>query len=167
MSDDFDYQLQQELKERADKEVNEQTNDDKQKKTFVDPKDGIEYEFNAAINGWVPKIDDDFIARYQSNYGCVTTDDSQETSEEIGQHKQTSSADSHDIDNKELTGEEMKDKKSSANNKKPFVSKLLAKALTEPKKSEWFEIDDQHNTKVYVTNLRLDITEVEFIELMK
>ena len=33
--------------------------------------------------------------------------------------------------------------------------------------SEWFDIDDEHNTKVYVTNLPLDITEAEFAELMQ
>lgn len=32
---------------------------------------------------------------------------------------------------------------------------------------EWFELDDQHNTKVYVSNLPLDITETEFVDLMQ
>lgn len=31
---------------------------------------------------------------------------------------------------------------------------------------EWFEIDPAHNTKVYVTNLPLDITLDEFAEVM-
>lgn len=32
---------------------------------------------------------------------------------------------------------------------------------------EWFELDDKHNTKVYVTNLPLDITETEFVDIMQ
>ena len=31
----------------------------------------------------------------------------------------------------------------------------------------WFEVDEDHNTSVYVTNLPKDITEDEFVELMK
>lgn len=33
--------------------------------------------------------------------------------------------------------------------------------------SEWFDLSDAHNTKVYVTNLPLDITESEFVDLMQ
>lgn len=32
---------------------------------------------------------------------------------------------------------------------------------------DWFEIDEEHNTKVYVSNLPLDITEQEFIDIMQ
>jgi len=32
---------------------------------------------------------------------------------------------------------------------------------------DWFEVDEEHNTKVYVSNLPLDITEQEFIDLMQ
>lgn len=32
---------------------------------------------------------------------------------------------------------------------------------------EWFDLDDKHNTKVYVTNLPLDITETEFVDIMQ
>lgn len=32
---------------------------------------------------------------------------------------------------------------------------------------DWFEIDEEHNTKVYVSNLPLDITEQEFVDLMQ
>ncbi|UYV79702.1 HTATSF1 [Cordylochernes scorpioides] len=37
------------------------------------------------------------------------------------------------------------------------------KAANDP---AWFDVDEAHNTKVYVTNLPLDITEEEFVELM-
>lgn len=32
---------------------------------------------------------------------------------------------------------------------------------------DWFEVDEEHNTKVYVSNLPLNITEQEFIDLMQ
>lgn len=31
----------------------------------------------------------------------------------------------------------------------------------------WFEMDDEHNTKVYVSNLPLDITDQEFLDVMQ
>lgn len=33
--------------------------------------------------------------------------------------------------------------------------------------TEWFDVDTEHNTKIYVTNLPLDITEAEFVEIMQ
>jgi HIV Tat-specific factor 1 len=33
--------------------------------------------------------------------------------------------------------------------------------------SGWFDMDDQFNTKVYVSNLPLDITEQEFVDVMQ
>ena len=32
---------------------------------------------------------------------------------------------------------------------------------------EWFEVDEKHNSKVYVTNLPTDITEQEFVDFMQ
>ncbi len=32
---------------------------------------------------------------------------------------------------------------------------------------EWFDVSDEHNSKVYVNNLPLDTTDEEFLELMK
>lgn len=32
---------------------------------------------------------------------------------------------------------------------------------------EWFDLDERSNTKVYVSNLPLDITEQEFVDLMQ
>ena len=31
----------------------------------------------------------------------------------------------------------------------------------------WFDMDDQFNTKVYVSNLPLDVTEEEFLDVMR
>ena len=36
-----------------------------------------------------------------------------------------------------------------------------------PAPPTWFELDESQNTKVYVSNLPLDVTEVEFVEFMQ
>lgn len=36
---------------------------------YKDPNDGTLYEWDADKYGWFPKIDDDFMAHYQLNYG--------------------------------------------------------------------------------------------------
>ncbi|GAA37173.1 HIV Tat-specific factor 1 [Clonorchis sinensis] len=53
-------------------------NDVQTSKTRVDP-DGTVMEWDEKRKAWFPKIDDDFIARYQMSYGVVTTDDNQPT----------------------------------------------------------------------------------------
>ncbi|OON19289.1 hypothetical protein X801_04845 [Opisthorchis viverrini] len=53
-------------------------NDVQTSKTRVDP-DGTVMEWDERRKAWFPKIDDDFIARYQMSYGVVTTDDNQPT----------------------------------------------------------------------------------------
>ena len=51
---------------------------------------------------------------------------------------------------------------------KETVEQVAAKKRKQPEKEpEWFDIDDSHNTQVYVSNLPLDTTEEEFITLMK
>ena len=36
---------------------------------YKDANDGMVYEWDAAKNAWFPRIDDDFMAVYQMNYG--------------------------------------------------------------------------------------------------
>ncbi|XP_054164097.1 HIV Tat-specific factor 1 homolog [Oppia nitens] len=166
MDDDFEYQLAQEKAENVAKS---------QVKTRIDPKDGTEYEWNEPLKAWFPKIDDDFIAKYQSSYGNFT--DNSQISEEPGfsGHNLTVTSDNNQP---QQTSNNSNDYDLSANvtnnginkitdNKKPFVSKLLNKRKEEEEKQEWFDVDDEHNTKVYVSNLPLDTTEEEFVELMK
>ncbi|XP_014237779.1 HIV Tat-specific factor 1 homolog [Trichogramma pretiosum] len=106
--------------------------------TYTDPKDGTVYIWDKEKNGWFPKIDDDFMARYQMNYGF---------------------ADSNDDANKP---------NSTNLEQKPQISKEEIKKSKEEKKAEnkrkaqeppqWFEIDEAHNTTIYISNLPLDIT---------
>jgi len=41
-------------------------------KTYKDPKDGTVFEWDEVKKAWFPKLDDEFIAQYQLNYGDCT-----------------------------------------------------------------------------------------------
>lgn len=46
---------------------------------YTDPNDGTVYEWDTEKNAWFPKVDDDFLAAYQANYGVDVPSESQET----------------------------------------------------------------------------------------
>jgi RNA recognition motif-containing protein len=156
MSDDFEYQLEQ---ESIEKEAKSGVNS----KAYIDPNDGTEYEWNQSMNAWFPKISDEFIAKYQSNYGNF----SNEESVEYQNNSSTSGQQLIDDKNSEKIEPKINENLIKSNDKKEFTSKLLNKRKPEQQKPEWFEVCDEHNTKVYVSRLPLDITEEEFVELMK
>lgn len=110
---------------------------------YTDP-DGAVFFWDEEKSAWFPKIDEDFMAVYQSNYGFI---DNTST-------KPTESASSNANDTKVET-EVKKDE--------------LEKATTGKRKAtqpQWFEESPEQCTKVYVSNLPEDITEEEFIEVM-
>ncbi|GFV55024.1 HIV Tat-specific factor 1 [Trichonephila clavipes] len=125
---DFEEQLKLEELEKQRKELKESGVSDPY--TYVDPNDGTVFEWDAKKQAYFPKIDDDFIVKYQSNY--TYQEDTKESKPEDTNVASTA------------TGEKRK--------------------ASEP---SWFEVDDDHNTNVYVTGLPLDITEDEFVELMQ
>ncbi|XP_043275183.1 HIV Tat-specific factor 1 homolog [Venturia canescens] len=108
--------------------------------TYTDPTDGSVYMWDKEKNAWFPKVDDDFMARYQMSYGFVDPNQ----------------------------GAEPK--------KAPEPTKVPEKLDKEQKKAEakrkaaepptWFEIDEAHNTAVYISGLPLDITLDELTELV-
>ncbi|XP_063217321.1 17S U2 SnRNP complex component HTATSF1 [Bacillus rossius redtenbacheri] len=102
---------------------------------YTDPTDGTKYLWDKEKNAWFPKIDEDFLAQYQMNYG-FTDDDA----------KKSEPQDSKKVE----TPEEKEELKRKA-----------------PAKPSWFEIDEEHNNKVYVNNLPEDITEQEFVDFMQ
>lgn len=132
-NEEFERQLQLEAQE-AERVAEESKN---KPKTYTD-KSGMVYEWNQEKQAFFPLIDDDFIARYQSQYG------SSEATEETNKSSTKSTVD-----------EEVTDEPATKKQKK------------EESKPSWFEVDDEHNTNVYVSGLPLDITEEEFIELMQ
>ena len=103
--------------------------------TYKDPSDGVLYEFDEKKNAWFPKLDEDFMAVYQLNYG-FTAD---------GKAEPTKPAE-----------ESIKDVVEPVK-KKPKVVK-------EQQPAKWFEEEESKSTKVYVSNLPISITEETFVE---
>uniref|UniRef100_A0A182K7E0 RRM domain-containing protein n=1 Tax=Anopheles christyi TaxID=43041 RepID=A0A182K7E0_9DIPT len=126
-------------------------------------KDGAIYFWDEERKAWFPKVDDDFMAMYQLNYGFIdntssgsvpaaaTPAPSSVSSETVAREFPGWDADG-DVDEQD---EEVQ--RAAAKGKK-------RKAPPEPPK--WFELAPEHNTKVYVSNLPSDISEEEFGEVM-
>ncbi|XP_049840156.1 HIV Tat-specific factor 1 homolog [Schistocerca gregaria] len=108
--------------------------------TYTDPTDGSVYIWDREKNAWFPKVDDEFLARYQLSYGFTETAKPPEKS----------------------VDEEEKEKEAADKAKQEALKRKAA-----PQEPTWFELDEQHNTKVYVSNLPLDITEQEFVDVMQ
>ncbi|PSN46189.1 hypothetical protein C0J52_18543 [Blattella germanica] len=106
--------------------------------TYTDATDGTVYFWDKEKNAWFPKVDEDFLAHYQMNYGFTDTNNGS----------------SADVD------KELEEKKENSQEEEAPKRKL-------PQEPSWFEMDDQHNTKVYVSNLPLDVTEQEFVDVMQ
>lgn len=112
--------------------------------TYTD-KDGAVFFYDNERKAWIPKVDDDFLAVYQMNYGFVDN-----TTKEPEKLPDVATPTQPEPSNEESA--------ETSNNAKK------RKAPVEPPK--WFEVAKEQNTKVYVTNLPLDTTEEEFGELM-
>ncbi|XP_050685199.1 HIV Tat-specific factor 1 [Leptidea sinapis] len=97
--------------------------------------DGSKFFWDDEKKGWVPKVDDDFLALYQMSYGFVDNTLKEESKEE-----------------------------KKKNTEKLKLQESGIKRKNEP---QWFEPSDDKNTKVYVSNLPLDTTEEEFVNLMQ
>jgi len=104
--------------------------------TYKDPNDGVVYEFDSSKNAWFPKLDDDFMAAYQINYGFTADGKAEPTKPSEEEIKTTPTIEA----------------------KKPKTNK--------DEKAKWFEEEETKSTKVYVSNLPLSMTEESFIELM-
>lgn len=114
--------------------------------TYTD-KDGAIFFFDNEKKAWIPRVDDDFLAIYQMNYGFIdNTTKPSESSQEIPQPSVVT-----DIDQ----STEVMPETSNANKRK-----------APPVPPKWFEVAPEQNTKVYVCNLPLDVTEEEFGEVM-
>ncbi|KAF5303935.1 hypothetical protein FQA39_LY01720 [Lamprigera yunnana] len=106
--------------------------------TYTD-NEGIKYFWDKVKNAWFPKLDDEFMAMYQLNYGFINNQSSEPT-----------------------VPVEVKKETKPIPNEEPGL-----KRKAPPPVPTWFDVDDEHNTKVYVTNLPLSLTEEEFVEFMQ
>ncbi|XP_046403880.1 HIV Tat-specific factor 1 homolog [Ischnura elegans] len=106
---------------------------------YTDPSDGTVFEWDSEKKAWFPKVDEDFIAHYQMSYGFNQATDNSKTEEKPSDKPLPESDNSQ----------------SQLKRKEP------------PPPPAWFEVDDEHNTKVYVSNLPCELTETEFVEFMQ
>ncbi|XP_058464689.1 HIV Tat-specific factor 1 [Malaya genurostris] len=114
-------------------------------------KDGAVYFWDEERKAWFPKVDDHFMAVYQLNYGFI--DNTSGSSSKVTTSEEAVVKDDDPVE------DEVEDPEETVK-----VQGKKRKAPPEPPK--WFELKEEHNTKVYVSNLPLDITEEEFGELM-
>ncbi|EDV52646.1 HIV Tat-specific factor 1 [Drosophila erecta] len=133
--------------------------DEHGERTYTD-KDGVEFFWDATKSAWFPKIDDDFMARYQMNYGFI---DNTSAGEKEKAEKEAAEAKRKEEELKRMTAEA----EAAMSRDNPATSTAVPtgkrKAQEPPK---WFEMDPSQNTKVYVSNLPLDISMDEFADLM-
>ena len=102
-------------------------------KTYTDPADGTVFEWDEDKKAWFPKLDEEFIARYQLSYGSNTVNTETEVEKKV----------------------------------LPAPSKASGEEKKQASEPNWFEVDEMKNTKVYVTNLPLDITEESLADFMQ
>ncbi|XP_055384595.1 HIV Tat-specific factor 1 [Condylostylus longicornis] len=125
--------------------------------TYKD-EDGTVFFYDESKKAWFPKIDDDFMAIYQLNYGF---------DKDGNQNRKVVDEDGFKIpiSIKENIAEKSQNKKQDKESKTTEkVEQNKKRKAPEPPK--WFDITPEQNTKVYVSNLPLDITEQEFIDVM-
>lgn len=119
---------------------------------YTDP-DGTVYFWDDEKKAWFPKIDDDFMAMYQTNYGFI---DNTSTTTET-----TTPSSSGQVDESNVATSAT----STADNKNGEPQKE-ATGKRKANQPQWFEESPEQCTKVYVSNLPDDITEDEFVEVM-
>lgn len=179
--EDFELQLRLEREEKARAEAAAQGPDPY---TYTDPNDGTVYEWDHEKRAWFPKINEEFIAMYQANYGYTDPSTSQKQSPQFTKEPAADqSSKSHQIEiaknlcvNVPSTSGELPVEASgdTATPDKPadiagseILKKKGLKNAAQKRAASWFEIDDAHNTKVYVSGLPIeDFNEEKFVELM-
>lgn len=169
--EDFEHQLRLEQQEKARAETAAEADP----YTYKDPNDGTVYEWDHEKRAWFPKIDDDFIAIYQSNYGYsdsgkMSAGDTKENEKEQPENLDYAQIASTDAPS---TSRSTETPSSSATigAKNVAGSQILKKKGLKNSGSKrpvsWFELDDAHNSKVYVSGLPVeDFDEEKFVELM-
>lgn len=140
----------EELKEQAKKNV---SGGEEERQTYVDPSDGTVYEWDAEKRGWFPKVDEDFLAAYQMNYGFTPDGEQADTTTT---NIPVTSADETQTSNNQVPKEEKVEENG------PELLKKKKRKVDEG----WFEVEGNKNPNVYVSGLPLNTSEDEFIEMM-
>ncbi|ALC44214.1 barc [Drosophila busckii] len=132
--------------------------DERGQRTYTD-KDGAVFFWDGDKHAWFPNIDENFMARYQMNYGFI---DNTSAGEREKAEREAAETKRKEEELKRMTAE-AEAAMSADKDAQPAAATGKRKAQEPPK---WFDLDPSQNTKVYVTNLPLDITIDEFAELM-
>ncbi|XP_051973716.1 HIV Tat-specific factor 1 homolog [Xyrauchen texanus] len=131
---------------------------------YVDPEDGTVYDWDHEKRAWFPKINDDFIAAYQANYGF---------NEEGAPDPAAAASPAESLPAQPEAAKKPGEPKQTEKPKKPEECSDQDKAEEGTQKGEkrkadpgWFEVEKDKNTNVYVTGLPPDITPDEFVDVM-
>uniref|UniRef100_A0A2M4AMR7 17S U2 SnRNP complex component HTATSF1 n=1 Tax=Anopheles triannulatus TaxID=58253 RepID=A0A2M4AMR7_9DIPT len=126
--------------------------------TYKD-KDGAVYFWDEERKAWFPKIDDDFMAIYQLNYGFIdNTSDTAKPSE--SERSGPAAAATRPVGSDEQAKEKEPEEEGTGGQGK------AKKRKAPPEPPKWFDLAPEQNTKVYVSNLPTDISEEEFGAVM-
>ena len=109
-------------------------------------RDGAAYEWDSARRGWFPKINEDMIAAYTMSFGTCS-----ETNDDNNIDKSSPC----ETDRKRLERDETE----------MSINKSVKKVKDDT--PTWFKVEESQNKHVYVSNLPSNITEQEFIHLMR
>ncbi|XP_050074075.1 HIV Tat-specific factor 1 [Anopheles maculipalpis] len=146
--------------------------------TYKD-KDGAVYFWDDERKAWFPKVDDDFMAMYQLNYGFI--DNTSAGSVAAAPPKVTPGSDQGSTAGRDFPGRNVDgdygdddddDDDDDADRQRAEAQRAAAatakgkKRKAPPEPPKWFDLAPEHNTKVYVSNLPTDISEEEFGEVM-
>lgn len=111
--------------------------------TYTDA-DGTKFFWDKVKHAWFPKITDDFMAQYQMSYGFT---------EETKEPEKEKPKEEPKVEEKPETSEKVEENAKGVKRK--------------PSTPSWFEVDENQNTKVYVSNLPEEYSEEEFLDLMQ
>jgi HIV Tat-specific factor 1 len=114
------------------------TDEDTGKQCYRDPTDGSVFEWDASKQAWFPKIDEDFLAAYQMQYGV--TENANEKEQEGKKDGEDGVNEEEGSSNGEKSGENGDAQQAQEN--KPKKRK--------PDPPSWFEMEEEKNTNVYV-----------------
>lgn len=109
--------------------------------TYTDPNDGSVYFWDKEKSAWFPKVDEDFMAKYQMSYGFT------------------------DASTPQSKPPEPKEPPPSQKIKEEKEQRRVEAKRKAQEPPTWFEVDEAHNTAIYVSGLPLDITIEELTQL--
>ncbi|XP_038204236.1 HIV Tat-specific factor 1 homolog [Arvicola amphibius] len=144
-NDEFDEQLRMQELYGDPKDGDTQNDPSGETDSLGQPPDDTPYVWDLDKKAWFPKITEDFIAKYQANYGFSSDGVSSSTVNVQDTNMKT-------VEEPQTEIPEVTDSKERGEKRKAD--------------SGWFHVEEDRNTNVYVSGLPPDITVDEFIQLM-